>query len=191
MVQPIPHDRCKKAAFQLKEFKRLHHAPISKSGLLATLLSCCLLAVLTSPPPTAAQITELKILEGDAQQPWELESDELNYDRQLDRYIARGNVQLSNANKKLTADEIHYDHKTQRALARGNVILTIGQDILSGSYLEIDLNTQVGFVENASLFLKENNFHITANKIEKTGENIFNFLKTIIIDYIYLVADLF
>ena len=173
MVQPIPHDRCKKAAFQLKEFKRLHHAPISKSGLLATLLSCCLLAILTSPPPTAAQITELKTLEGDAQQPWELESDELNYDRQLDRYIARGNVQLSNANKKLTADEIHYDHKTQRALARGNVILTIGQDILSGSYLEIDLNTQVGFVENASLFLKENNFHITANKIEKTGENTY------------------
>jgi LPS-assembly protein len=31
----------------------------------------------------------------------------------------------------------------------------------------------VGFVENATLFLKENNFHITGNKIEKTGENTY------------------
>jgi LPS-assembly protein len=176
MVQPIPHDRCNKAAFRLKEFNRLHPAPISKSRLLAAILGCCLLAVLTSPRPTAAQITELKkdeILKGDAQQPWVLESDELSYDRQLDRYVARGNVQLSNTNKKLTADEIHYDHKTQRALARGHVVLTIGQDTLSGSLLEIDLNSQVGFVENATLFLKENNFHITANRIEKTGENTY------------------
>ena len=176
MVQPLFHEKCKMAVFQLKEFKRLHQAPTSKSGLLAALLGCCLLVFLTCPHPTAAQITELKtdeILKGDAQQPWVLESDELNYDQQLDRYVARGHVQLSNAGKKLTADEIHYDHKTQRALARGNVVLTIGQDILSGSYLEIDLNSQVGFVENASLFLKENNFHITANKIEKTGENTY------------------
>lgn len=173
MVQPIPHDRCKKAAFRLKEFNRLHPAPISKSRLLAAILGCCLLAVLTSPRPTAAQIIELKISKGDAQQPWVLESDELSYDQQLDRYVARGSVQLSNANKKLTADEIHYDHKTQRALARGHVVLTIGQDTLSGSRLEIDLNSQVGFVENATLFLKENNFHITANRIEKTGENTY------------------
>jgi LPS-assembly protein len=176
MVQPIPHDRCKKAAFRLKEFKGLHPGPISKSCLLAAILGCCLLSVLTSPRPTAAQIIELKkdeILKDDAQQPWVLESDELNHDQQLDRYVARGNVQLSNANKKLTADEIHYDHKTQRALARGHVVLTIGQDTLSGSRLEIDLNSQVGFVENATLFLKENNFHITANKIEKTGENTY------------------
>jgi LPS-assembly protein len=173
MVQLILHEKCKRADFRLKGFKRLHQAPISKSCLLAALLGCCLLALLTSPHPTAAQITELKILKGDAQQPWVLESDQLSYDQQLDRYVARGNVQLSNADKKLTADEIHYDHKTQRAFARGNVVLTIGQDILSGSYLEIDLNSQVGFVENASLFLKENNFHITANKIEKTGENTY------------------
>ena len=142
MVQPILHEKCKKAAFRLKEFKLLHQGPILKSCLVAAFLGCCLLAILTSPQPTAAQITELKkdkILEGDSQQPWLLESDELNYDEQLDRYIARGNVQLTNANKKLTADEIQYDHRTQRASARGHVVLTIGEDTLSGSYLEIDL----------------------------------------------------
>ena len=154
----------------------MHQALILKSCLLAALLGCCLLGMLTGPQRATAEMTDLKkdeILKGDARQPWVLESDELNYDQQLDRYVARGNVQLSSAGKKLTADEIHYDHKSQRASARGHVVLTIGQDVLSGSYLEIDLNSQVGFVENAYLFLKENNFHITGNKIEKTGENTY------------------
>ena len=176
MVQPLLDEKRSKAALQLKEFKRLHQTLIQKNCLLAALLGCCLLVVLTGPHAASAQMTELKkdeILKGAAGQPWVLEADEFSYDQQLDRYVARGNAQLSNAGKKLTADEIQYDHKTQHAYARGHVVLTIGQDILSGSYMEIDLNTQVGYVENASLFLKENNFHITANKIEKTGENTY------------------
>jgi LPS-assembly protein len=176
MVQPILQKKCEKAAFRLKGLRRLHQDQISKSRLLATFLGCCLLVLLTGPQRTAAEMTELKkdeVLKDDARQPWELESDELNYDRQLDRYVARGNVQLSKAGRTLTADEIHYDHKNQRASARGNVVLTVGNDKLSGSYLEIDLNRQVGFVENAYLFLEENNFHITGDKIEKTGENTY------------------
>ncbi len=176
MVQPPFHAKCKKTTVQSKGLKFLHKAQILKNRISAGLFGCCLLACLAIPYPAAAQTTELKTdetLKSDAQQPWVLEAEELNYDRELDLYIARGNVQLSNAGKKLTADEIHYDHKTQRASARGHVILTIGQDTLSGSYLEIDLNRQVGFIENAALFLKENNFHITGNKIEKTGENTY------------------
>jgi LPS-assembly protein len=177
MVQPPFHAKCKKTAVQLKGLKFLHKAQILKNRISARLFGCCLLACLAIPYPAAAQTTELKtdeLLKGDAQQPWVLEAEQLNYDRELDLYIALGNVQLSNAGKKLTADEIHYDHKTQRASARGHVVLTVGQDMLSGSYLEIDLNRQVGFVENAALFLKENNFHITGNKIEKTGENTYD-----------------
>lgn len=176
MVQPTLDEKGRQAALRLKEFELLHQTPTSKSCLLAALLGCFLLACLTSVSSTAAQASELKkdeILKADDRQPWVLQSDQLSYDQQLDRYVARGNVQLSNAGKKLTADEIHYDHKTQRAIARGNVVLTIGQDVLTGSYLDIDLNSQVGFVENAYLFLKENNFHITGNKIEKTGENTY------------------
>ena len=114
------------------------------------------------------------IIEDGARVPWELEADELTYDQQLNQYIARGNVRISKADKKLTADYIRYDHKTRRALARGNVVLTVGQDILSGSKVDIDLEKQVGWIENAVLFLKENNFHITADKIEKTGEKTYH-----------------
>jgi len=112
-------------------------------------------------------------LEGDIQQPWVIEADEVAYDRQLDQYTARGNVKISKADKQLTADVIRFDHKTMHAYAQGNVVLTVGQDILSGSHLEMDLDRQVGSIENAYLFLKENNFHITAHKIQKTGENTY------------------
>ena len=123
-----------------------------------------------------AQIRDLKadqILEGDDQQPWVIEADEVAYDRQLDQYTARGNVKISKKNIQLTADFIEFDHKTMHADAEGNVVLKVGQDILSGSHMEIDLDRQVGSIENAYLFLKENNFHITANKIQKTGEKTY------------------
>jgi LPS-assembly protein len=126
--------------------------------------------------PAVAQSLELQkegILKDDARLPWVLEADELTYDHQLNQYIARGNVQISKADKKLTADYIRYDHKNRHAFAQGNVVLTVGQDILSGSQLDIDLEKQVGWIENAYLFLKENNFHITADKIEKTGEKTY------------------
>ncbi|MGD2186922.1 MAG: putative LPS assembly protein LptD, partial [Desulfobacterales bacterium] len=129
-----------------------------------------------NPDQARAQISELKadqIFKGDTQQPWVIEADELGYDRQLDQYTARGNVKVSKADKQLTADFIRFDHKTMHAYAKGNVVLTVGGDILSGSQLEIDLDRQVGSIEDAYLFLKENNFHITATKIQKTGENTY------------------
>ena len=124
-----------------------------------------------------AQISDLKpdkVLQDDLQQPWVLEADEINYEPQLDQYTARGNVKISKGDKQLTADFVRFDHKTMHVYAQGNVVMTIGQDILSGSSLEIDLDRQVGSIEDAYLFLKENNFHITGNKIQKTGRDTYH-----------------
>ncbi len=161
---------------QLRRFKRLFQLLISKRSRRTVFLGCLILGALADSHPAGAQSLELQkegILKDDARLPWVLEADELTYDHQLDQYIARGNVQISKADKKLTADYIRYDHKNQHAFARGKVVLTVGQDILSGSQLDIDLEKQVGWIENAYLFLKENNFHITADKIEKTGEKTY------------------
>ena len=157
---------------RLRRFKCLLQPLISKRSIRTAFLCCFLLGALANSHPAAAQILELKkegILEDDAHLPWVLEADALTYDQQKDQYIAHGNVEIFKADKKLTADYVRYDHKTRHAFARGNVVLTVGQDILSGSQLDIDLENQVGWIENAYLFLKENNFHITADKIEKTG----------------------
>ena len=176
MVHPRLNENCRRAGLRLRRFKRLLQVLISKRGIRTAFLGCFILGAIANSHPAVAQILELKkdrILEDDAQLPWVLEADELTYDQQLDQYMARGNVQISKADKNLTADFIRYDHKTRNAFARGNVVLTVGQDILSGSQLDIDLQNQVGWIENAYLFLKENNFHITADKIEKTGEKTY------------------
>jgi LPS-assembly protein len=175
MFQPIPKEKCKQAGSGPRRFKTWHRILISKKCVQAAFLAGMAIS-LASPDQTAAQISELKpdlILEEDIQQPWVLEADEVAYDRRLDQYTARGNVKISKADKQLTADFIRFDHKTMHAYARGKVVLTVGQDILSGSSMEMDLDKQVGSIENAYLFLKENNFHITAHKIEKTGENTY------------------
>ncbi len=161
---------------RLRRLKRLQKLLILKRGIWPALLGCFIWGVMAGPHSAAAQILELKkeqLLDDGAGAAWVLEADEVTYDQQLDQYTARGNVQIFKDDKKLTADFIRYNHKTRRAFARGNVVLTVGQDVLSGSQLDIDLENQVGSIENAYLFLKENNFHITANKIEKTGENTY------------------
>ncbi|MDX1707290.1 MAG: LPS assembly protein LptD [Desulfobacterales bacterium] len=156
--------------------KHLHSIPFSKRRYLSAFIGCMILAGIVGPLPAAAQVFKLEpdqILEDNRRLPWELHAEEVAYDQQLDRYVARGNVQISRGDVRLTADFIQYDHNSQRAFARGNVVLTVGQDILSGSYMEIDLENQMGFIEDAYLFLKENNFHITAEKIEKTGKQTY------------------
>ncbi|UCG05983.1 MAG: LPS-assembly protein LptD [Desulfobacterales bacterium] len=102
--------------------------------------------------------------------PWRLNADEIRYDQIADVYVAQGNVEITKADKTLTADYVRFDHKTMWAYAQGNVMLISGQDVLKGSRMEIDLENQVGTVENGSIFLKENNFHIEGDEIRKTGE---------------------
>jgi len=173
MVHPKLNENGRRAGLRLKRFKRLHQLLISKRGILTAFLGCFILGALASSHPAVAQILELKkerILEDGARLPWVLEADELTYDQQLNQYMARGNVQISKADKKLTADFIRYNHKTRQAFARGNVVLTVGQDILSGSQLDINLENQVGSIENAYLFLKENNFISPPTKLKKPAK---------------------
>jgi LPS-assembly protein len=176
MFQPMPKEKYKQAGSGPRRFNTLHRILISKKWILAAFVAGMALASLTGPDQVIAQISDLgadRILEDDAQHPWVLEADEIAYDRQLDQYRARGNVKISKGDKRLTADFIRFDHKTMHAYARGNVVLNVGQDILSGSSLEIDLDKQVGSIEDAHLFLKENNFHITGHTIQKTGEDTY------------------
>ncbi len=128
-----------------------------------------------SPTEPAAQVNQGQV--GDAIRdpdiPWQLEADEINYDQSLDEYSAGGNVMIYKGNIKLLADFIRFDHKNMKAYAEGDVILTNGEDILSGTSMEMDLDNQIGSVENGYLFLKENNFHLTGSLIKKVGRNTY------------------
>ena len=126
--------------------------------------------------PCAAQMSGIMpedLLTKYPKRPWELKADDLSYDRVAEVYIARGNVEITKLDKKITADYIRFDAKSMRAYAVGNVVLISGQDVLKGSSINIDLENQVGTIYNGSIFLKQNNFHIVGEKIEKTGEKTY------------------
>ena len=131
---------------------------------------------LIAPTGLTAQVNEDQVGDviRDPSRPWQLEADEVNYDQRLDKYNARGNVLIYKGNIKLMADFVRFDHNDMKAYAEGNVILTNGKDILSGTSMEMDLENQIGSVENGYLFLKENNFHLTGDLIEKVGENTYS-----------------
>ena len=110
------------------------------------------------------------ILSDSADQPWELEADEVSYDHTLQQYIASGNVVITKADKIITADYIRFDHKTMEAYAEGNVVFVSGLDRLSGSSMEIDLDEKTGTLADGAIFLKESNYYFKGAKIQKVGE---------------------
>jgi LPS-assembly protein len=129
------------------------------------------------PAPAVAQI---KLNQGpvdsvlkDPKIPWQLEADEIFYDQEYDAYIAKGNVSIYKGNIRLTANFIRFEQKQMKAYAEGNVVLTNGEDILSGSSMDLDLENQIGSVEDGYLFIKENNYHLTGKTIKKVGEKAY------------------
>ena len=180
MVHLKPKEKYARTVFQQGCLQRRRPFLFSKNRSLTASVALIIWICLAGPQPVSAQMTDLEshqFLSDKSGQPWELQADEVAFDRETDQYIASGNVQISKADTRLTADHIQYDHKAQRAFARGNVTLTVGQDIMTGSHMEINLADQTGTIENAYLFLKENNFHITADKIEKTGRKTYQIEK--------------
>jgi len=105
--------------------------------------------------------------------PWQIEADEIIYDQEYDAYIARGNVVIYKANIKMLANFVRFDQKNMKAYAEGDVLLTNGEDILSGTSMDIDLEDQVGSVEDGYLYIKENNYHLTGDHIKKVGEKTY------------------
>jgi LPS-assembly protein len=102
--------------------------------------------------------------------PVEIEADELVYDREEKTYEAHGQVEVIRGDLTLRADHGKLNMATKMLMAWGSVILIEGEDILECERLEINLDTRLGKVYGARLFLKDQNFHITAEEAEKLGE---------------------
>ena len=59
--------------------------------------------------------------------------------------------------------------------AWGNVTLTEGEDVLECERLEINIETRLGKVYRAKLFLKDQNFHIQGERRRNWGNPVIGF----------------
>ncbi len=100
-------------------------------------------------------------------------SEEIVYDLASNEVAARGNVVMEREGLLLSADSLHAYLSTQTAVAEGNIRAASGDDIFRGDRLEFNWERETGALFGGNLFLKDNNYHIKADEILKTGANTY------------------
>ena len=133
------------------------------------LSSLSILLTLFHPPVSDGKIADVKVEKGEG--PVEIEADELSYERDRQVYEAHGRVEVKRGDLFLKGDHAQLNMTTKDLVAWGNVVLREGKDVLECERLEINLDTRLGKIYQARLFLKDQNFHITSKEAEKLGEN--------------------
>jgi LPS-assembly protein len=115
-----------------------------------------------------------KFFQSDSAVPWRIEADRLIYEKATDQTTASGNAIIQKDDFRLSADEVRYNRTSLAGEADGNVRVSSGEDWMTGERLEMDLSKRVGTVYNATLYLRQNNYHVTGEKIQKTSEESYS-----------------
>lgn len=110
---------------------------------------------------------------GDEELPINIKAVTLSYDKSGDHLVAEGRVEIEQGSRLLKADYVRINITTKDAEAKGSVELNENGDVLTCDAFNINLDTQLGRVENAHLFLKQDNIHITGKDIKKLGVNTY------------------
>jgi LPS-assembly protein len=106
-----------------------------------------------------------------AKEPVNIEAEELTYDKETQTYEAHGQVEVSQGDLFLKADHARLNMATNELVAWGNVLLREGEDVVECERLEVNIETRLGRIYQARLYLKDQNFHVTGREAEKLGEN--------------------
>ena len=136
------------------------------------LSSFFLLFIVIYSPPTHAKVGEVGVTkEMKEEGPVDIEADELIFEKETQLYQAHGQVEVNRGNFSLKADHVQLNMATKELVAWGNVLFREGEDVIECQRLEVNIETRLGKIHQAKLFLKEQNFHVTGREAEKLGEN--------------------
>lgn len=101
---------------------------------------------------------------------WQIFADHVTVEQNQQRYDARGTVTIIGETARLTADHVVYDNLTADAYADGHVRLISGKDNITCDAMTLNLKTETGTIHQGTVFVAENHFYITGERIEKTGK---------------------
>ncbi len=102
-----------------------------------------------------------------------ISADHLEYLSETNSYIAKGSAKIILDDTILSADEIHLNNETSDAVATGNVQYEDTEAIIKTDKLEMNLKTKIGTLGKSYIFYKDHNYHLNAEGITKTGDNVF------------------
>lgn len=106
-------------------------------------------------------------------EPWKIKAKKITSFNSSGVIIGEGEVSVEKSSLRLYADTIKYSSVKSVVQARGNVVIHMEKDVLRGDSGELDLTTSTGSVNNGVLFLKRNNVFVTADKMWKTGPEVY------------------
>ena len=89
-------------------------------------------------------------------QPVLFSAEELTHDRELGIVVARGKVEMTQADRTLNADVVSYNQRTNTATASGNVVMIEPNgDVLFSDYVELTEDLREGFVANVRMLMTD------------------------------------
>lgn len=106
-----------------------------------------------------------------AGKPVDIEAEYLYYDKVADLYHAQGRVVIRQEGLELKADKAVLNQARNEFEAWGEVLLRDRSDYLACRYLKFNYVDQVGTIKDGRIFIKEKNYYITGEEIEKKGPN--------------------
>lgn len=133
---------------------------IACHGMLALGLLLLLFATPVAAEDVIADLTQ-------ADMPVKLEADQLDFDEQRGVYQAFGDVHLQTGLISLRADKLEYSDITGQADAAGSVVVNTPEGSLEGELVSVNLQTGYGRLEQGKLYLKQSNFYLTGEQIER------------------------
>ncbi len=146
--------------------KRLAHF----SASLLLLISAALLA--TMPPKTAmAQSQFDSVSRANSSLPMLLQADQMIYDNQNNRVIARGNVEIYYNNYTLLADKVIYNRGNNVLKAEGNVrIKEPDGALISTNRITLTDDFRDGFIQSLKIVTQEDARIAAARAVREKGE---------------------
>jgi LPS-assembly protein len=109
----------------------------------------------------------------EAEAPFDITADTVEFETERDLYIARGNVLIIQPGRSLTADWVAFSTATRQGVASGNVVLSEAADILYGDVVSFEIDTLKGIVLEGLLDARGSGFQMTGETIRRTGDETY------------------
>ncbi|MFC1821204.1 LPS-assembly protein LptD [Thermodesulfobacteriota bacterium] len=135
-----------------------------------------ILSVVTGNPNTvsAADILPERYILEDKDAHWQITANKMSAQKGEGLFVAQGDVVIARNGQTLSSKMAVYNEKTGIVEVTGDVRLQTNGDFLTGDRGIFDLKNHNGQITKGHLFLRENNFHIYGDVMEKTGPNTYS-----------------
>jgi len=101
---------------------------------------------------------------------WNIQARQVSYEDKRKLYIAENDVVITGGKTRLEADYVEFSDVTKDAFAKGNVLFISGNDTITCKSMNVNLSSETGTINQGTIFIQDDNYYISGEKLRKTGE---------------------